>query len=337
MEQGYINHIALVLDGSGSMRGRESDVIKVTDGLVKHLAQRSQEMDQETRVTVYIFEDANRINCVFYDKDALRLPSIAKAYRTVGQTPLIDATLKAIDDLTLTPELYGDHAFLIYVITDGVENASFAKPWTLKQRLEGLKDNWTVGVLVPDKAAEFEAKKHGFAPDNIEKWSTAGTTFTEVGQKVTQSVDTYMTARASGVRGTKQLFSMGADVVNKDAVKAMGLAPLAPHSFFLVPVPPAHGGAQIKDFTEACGYRYVIGRCYYQLSKRELIQANKFLALVERKTQKVYLGDQVRQMIGLPSLDTRVSPDFNPDFDIFVQSTSVNRKLVTGTKLLILP
>jgi hypothetical protein len=33
----------------------------------------------------------------------------------------------------------------------------------------------------------------------------------------------------------------------------------------------------------------------------------------------------------------RVKPNHNPKFTIYVQSTSVNRKLLAGTKALILP
>jgi hypothetical protein len=31
----------------------------------------------------------------------------------------------------------------------------------------------------------------------------------------------------------------------------------------------------------------------------------------------------------------QVKPDFNPDYEVYVQSTSVNRKLVPGTSLLV--
>jgi len=35
-------------------------------------------------------------------------------------------------------------------------------------------------------------------------------------------------------------------------------------------------------------------------------------------------------------MDVRVRPDYNPLYDVFVQSTSTNRKLLRGTKLLLL-
>jgi hypothetical protein len=50
----------------------------------------------------------------------------------------------------------------------------------------------------------------------------------------------------------------------------------------------------------------------------------------------VFVGDGVRAMVGLPDMEVRVKPDQNPDFDVYVQSTSTNRKLVAGTKVMLL-
>jgi hypothetical protein len=55
--ENYINHVALVLDASSSMSSHRSTVVKVADEQIKHLARRSTELDQETRVTVYAFAD----------------------------------------------------------------------------------------------------------------------------------------------------------------------------------------------------------------------------------------------------------------------------------------
>lgn len=41
-------------------------------------------------------------------------------------------------------------------------------------------------------------------------------------------------------------------------------------------------------------------------------------------------------MIGLPDMAVRVKPDYNPDYSVYVQSTSINRKLIAGTKYLYL-
>lgn len=59
--QNYINHVALVLDASSSMSRLSGKVIEVADQQIAYLARRSRELDQETRVTVYVF--ANKVEC----------------------------------------------------------------------------------------------------------------------------------------------------------------------------------------------------------------------------------------------------------------------------------
>lgn len=89
--QNYINHVALVLDASSSMSRLSGKVIEVADQQIAYLARRSRELDQETRVTVYVF--ANKVECVIYDKDVLRMPSLKQLYRVGGMTALLAATL----------------------------------------------------------------------------------------------------------------------------------------------------------------------------------------------------------------------------------------------------
>jgi hypothetical protein len=67
MSQNYINHVVLNLDASASMGPHRNNLIRVADGQIKYLAQRSQELDQETRVSVYSFNE--EVECLIYDKD----------------------------------------------------------------------------------------------------------------------------------------------------------------------------------------------------------------------------------------------------------------------------
>lgn len=332
--ENYINHVALILDASGSMSMHQQAVVQVAKELMRHLAQRSQEMDQETRVTVYTFD--NVVKCVVFDKDVLRLPDIRNLYRIGGTTALIDATVQSQADLAQTAQMYGDHAFLTYVLTDGQENASAKYAAAdLKILLDNQAENWTVGVFVPNASGVFEAKRFGFPAGNIATWDTTSNMgIEEVGKIIRQSTDSYMSARASGVRGTRSLFSTGTDAVNAGTVAAAKLTPMPTGSYFLVPVPK---DSVIKEFVESTGNVYRVGNSYYELMKTETIQGNKHLAIVDNKTHKVYTGDGVRKMIGLSDLSVRVKPNHNPDYKIFVQSTSVNRKLIAGTRVLILP
>ncbi|WP_436735650.1 vWA domain-containing protein [Streptomyces sp. BBFR102] len=341
--QNYINHVALVLDASSSMSRLSGKVVEVADQQIAYLARRSQELDQETRVTVYVF--ANEVECVIYDKDVLRMPSLQQMYRVGGMTALLAATLKSQRELAQTAQLYGDHSFLTFVLTDGQENASqrcsdtpARDPRALVKAVADMiatqEDNWTLAVLVPDQMGKREAMQYGFPKDNIAIWDATSTQgLHEAGQVIQEATEKFMVGRTQGIRGSRAVFSTGAETVNKDTIKAAGLAPVDPSAYELMPVTR---DAAIRDWVIECGHVYRTGGAFYQLSKSEKIQARKQISVLEKKTDRVYTGPEARALLGLPDVEVRIKPDHNDDFTIFVQSTSVNRKLVPNTRLLLM-
>ena len=341
--QNYINHVALVLDASSSMSHLRGKVVEVADQQIAYLARRSRELDQETRVTVYVFAD--KVECVIYDKDVLRMPSLKQLYRVGGMTALLAAALKSQRELAQTAQLYGDHSFLTFVLTDGQENASHRCPDAPTKNSRELvkavaemtrtqEDNWTLAVLVPDQMGKREAMQCGFPKDNIAIWDATSTQgLEEAGQVIREATEKFMVGRTQGIRGSRAVFSVGADTVNKDTIKAAGLTPVSPSKYKLIPVAR---DAAIRDWVIECGHTYRSGGAFYQLSKSEKIQAHKQIAVLEKKTDQVYTGPEARALLGLPDVEIRVKPDHNNDFTIFVQSTSVNRKLVPNTRLLLM-
>lgn len=335
LKQNLVNHIGFVLDKSSSMGPHARDLIKVVDNLVAHLGTRSKELDQETRVSIWVFADSTE--CVVWDMDVLRLPSIASLYSPHGNTALIDATLLACADLGLVPEKYGDHAFLLYAFTDGENNRGTDRAPTLTSRLQALPNNWTVAAMVPNMSGKFEAKKFGFPADNIAIWDTTSAQgVEEAGVAMAAATDNYMVGRASGIRTTTGLFNASATAVNKQTIAASGLKPLDMAKYVLIPVPPKENKKEIREFVKDCGINYVVGRAYYQLSKPEKVQPQKLVAVVGKKDGKVYVGREARDLVGLPDTEVRIRPDFNPEFEIYIQSTSVNRHVMVGTKILYL-
>ncbi|WP_327286207.1 MULTISPECIES: vWA domain-containing protein [unclassified Streptomyces] len=341
--QNYINHVALVLDASSSMSHLNRKVVEVADQQIAYLARRSQELDQETRVTVYVFAD--KVECIIYDKDVLRMPSLKQLYRVGGMTALLAATLKSQRELAQTAQLYGDHSFLTFVLTDGQENASHRcvdapskDPRELVQAVSQLiatqADNWTLAVLVPDQMGKREAMQCGFPKDNIAIWDATSTQGLEdAGEVIKQATEKFMVGRSQGIRGSRAVFSMGADTVNEDTIKAAGLTPVDPSGYQLIPVARDAG---IREWVIESGNTYRTGCAFYQLSKSEKVQARKQIAVLEKKTDRVFTGPEARALLGLPDVEVRVKPDHNDDFTIFVQSTSVNRKLVPNTRLLLM-
>jgi hypothetical protein len=341
--QNYINHVALVLDASSSMSHLSRKVVEVADQQIAYLARRSRELDQETRVTVYVFAD--KVECVIYDKDVLRMPSLKQLYRVGGMTALLAASLKSQRELAQTAQLYGDHSFLTFVLTDGQENASHRcadapsrDPRELVEAVAEMirtqQDNWTLAVLVPDQMGKREAMQCGFPKDNIAIWDATSTHgLEEAGQVIQEATEKFMVGRTKGIRGSRSVFSTGAKAVNKDTIEAAGLAPVDPSKYQLIPVAR---DAAIREWVVESGHTYRTGGAFYELSKSEKIQARKQIAVLEKKTDRVYTGPEARALLGLPDVDVRVKPDHNDDFTIFVQSTSVNRKLVSNTRLLLM-
>ncbi|WP_435972418.1 VWA domain-containing protein [Streptomyces sp. Qhu_M48] len=341
--QNYINHVALVLDASSSMSRLSRKVVEVADQQIAYLARRSRELDQETRVTVYVFAD--EVQCVIYDKDVLRMPSLKQLYRVGGMTALLAAALKSQRELAQTAQLYGDHSFLTFVLTDGQENASHRCPGApsrdpgelvkaVAEMIETQGDNWTLAVLVPDQMGKREAVQCGFPKDNVAIWDATSTQgLEEAGQVIQEATEKFMIGRAKGIRGSRTVFSAGAEAVNKDTVKAAGLTPVDQSRYQLIPVAR---DAAIREWVVESGHTYRTGGAFYQLSKSEKIQARKQIAVLEKKTDRVYTGPEARALLGLPDVEVRVKPDHNDDFTIFVQSTSVNRKLVPQTRLLLM-
>lgn len=353
-KQNKTNHIKLLIDCSGSMAAHKAAVIRAVDAQVKFLADLSQQMNQETRISIYQFDD--RFECLVFDMDVLRAPSIKGLYEVRGMTALIDAAWQVLDDVESAFVKYGDHAFLVYIYTDGAENKSYRHTGEqLRLRttvLDQARNDLTIAGFVPDFNGRMALEGYGIPKGNISVWDTTSATgYEEASVIATSATQTWMTSRSTGLRSSKTLFSTDANAVNAQAIAAAGLVPLDAKRYALVPVTAprrAKGeGVENKDkhlvweiqaYVEKLGEKFRVGNAFYELSKKEKIGGNKLLAVLEVATSKIFVGDGVRAMIGLPDGDKTVAPDFNPDYKIFVQSQSHNRHLVhnPSTKILIL-
>jgi hypothetical protein len=337
MMQHYINHIALVVDSSGSMESISKEVVNVFDRELGYLKTRSVELKQETRISIYLFGSV--VSCLVFDMDVMRITSLRDYYVTGGMTSLLDATGKAIQDMDKLPELYGDHAFLVYVMTDGEENNSkIFSVSRLKDLLQSLKENWTIACLVPDAKGIYEAKKFGFPVDNIQVWdSTSKLGIETVGKNFKSSMDNYMTLRSQGVRGTKSFFKTDLSKVGVNDVKAISTRlNKSEYEIFYVKNFLDRDSYAIRNYIEyTLNIIYGKGSVFYELTKAETIQKNKDI-LIQSANGDVF-WDSARSVLGLPvGEDVRVHPGNHGNWKIFVQSTSVNRKLVPGTNIIIL-
>lgn len=317
-------------------------VVQVVDQQIRDLNELSKEHNQETRVSVYHFggrsyHGPGTIECLIFDMDVARVPSAGGLYKVLQEnTALIDAFMKSQQDLETTSTLYGDHAFLTFVLTDGQENASERYTKTdMRRALGNSAENWSVGFLVPDQAAVRETEQYGALRDQIAIWDVSSAKgLLDAGAKMRTATANFMVGRAAGVRGTRSVFSTGLDAVNKRSV-VQNLEPLKASEFTLLEVPKGPS-QQIRDFVTLKVGLYDRGNAYYRLKKKETIQPTKQIIVLEKATGKAYTGENARHLIGLPDGEyVDVRPDANPAYDIYVQSTSVNRKVSPQDKVLV--
>lgn len=341
-----VDHVGLVFDGSSSMAhyGHDKALIKVADGLIEHLARQSKELRRQIRVSVFQFADG--YENLIWEMDVLHVPSIADLYEAHGNTALWSAIIRSQRDLATIPQQYGDHGFVTYVITDGENNRGDHSAQDVAKFLATQPENVNVAILVPNQAAVETAKRAGIPGGNIEVWDTTSAAgIKEAGASITRSYDNYAAARTTGVRGSKTLFG-GAAVVNAQTISAANLKPLDPKTYKLIPVVPPPGFVKDVDVIEIAQYvrsvnnnLYLAGSVYYPvvpaLKRNPRVQPEKNIVIMDRKTKVLYTGVGVREMLGLPELGTvTVKPDANPDYLVYVQSTSPNRHLTPHTEIL---
>ena len=244
-----------------------------------------------------------------------------------GATRLVDAVGAAISEV----KARGAEAALIQVITDGVENASTRKAGDVAAALreELAKDYLTLAATGP-AAAGLQLRELGIADDNFRQWdgrteqSFAATTTATV-----SAVSTYTQARRRGVRSTVRYYA-DATKLTESGTRGM-TKQVTPTE--VKTVSKHMDGRAIADFFK----KFEKGKHFYQLVKPEYIDEDKELVVHIKDKNEYRQGSRtVRMLLNLPdSGRIRVYPGPHSEkFDIYVQSASVNRKLVEGQKLL---
>jgi Mg-chelatase subunit ChlD len=328
-----VNHIAFVVDRSGSMQRIRAKVVQVFNAQLAALRKSSDELGQHTFVSFYTFHstvDAPR----FFARPIERVEPLS-AISCTGLTALFDATGQAIVDLSQVGGAELDNvSFLVVVLTDGHENHSRRYKAKLKDMIKSAQDTgrWTFGFLVP-KGGESVLKRFGIPQGNIQTWQTSAQGLRNLNQDMQRGLQTFYTARQAGQRAVVGVFTTNLkDVPAREVSDALHDASA---DFLRVPVSRS---AEIRGLVEDAlgpGGKYQKGHGYYELTKPELVQENKQLAIVENASGRIYAGDAARSLLGLPIGERfRVKPGDHGGYSIFVQSTSVNRRLVAGTTLL---
>lgn len=255
---------------------------------------------------------------------------------TPGYTPLYDGIADMIDLFQSLPDSREPHvSFLVMVTTDGEEYGSQKYDLnTIKAKLSLLRNDerWTFVFRIP-KGQRHMIAALGIPAGNIQEWDTTEAGMAKATAQTTAAINNYVTTRASGVRGSNTFFTDAANI------NLAALEPVEPKKYSLYvsgELPTDTDGMMISEFILARRMQYLKGAAFYQLVKDEnRVQPDKNVLIRERTTGKVFGGAQARKMIGLPDhQNARLRPGDHKNFDIFIQSSSWNRKVPINTGIL---
>lgn len=336
------NYVSIQLDSSGSMRSIASGAVKMYNETVRRLKTEALATGQETIVSLWIFGDyrthmgVGGVYARYRNIPVTMVPELsAMDFRPDGGTPLFDCVGLAAIELQRLPDARDPNvSFLLITITDGEENESKrfrASEMQAIMRETQRTDRWTHTFLLPRGNKREFVNSFGIPEGNVAEWDQTEEGVRQSTVMTQQGVSSFYAARSAGQKSVQTFYTNPASL-STAAVRA-ALTDLSPQiKAWEVPKE-----VEIREFVEShLGLgRYTIGAGYYQLTKAEKIQAYKQLLIVEKGKRAIYGGDEARDLLGLPrGLAVKVIPGNHGKYDLFVQSTSVNRKLVRGTRLL---
>lgn len=319
----------LVLDSSASMSIVREGALEALNQEIEAIKAGAKKTGIRTYISVYLF--ANNVNFFWRKRAEDTTPLKLHDYCPNGMTALRDAVYATIDQALDKHDV--STVFALHLITDGGENNSYKTSYeqVVKQIADMHKtDRWTIFAHGPKGSRGYMASL-GIPAGNIAEWEQTLAGVQKMSGATGQSIGTYYNTRAAGAtRSTTMLVTpdlSGVKVEDK-------LYPMLGCKLLEVTKE-----TKIKEFVEAAtGKAYKPGVAFYQLMKKERVEPNKGVLVMNKTNKRVFGGVAARQLIGLaPTGRCRIEPGNHANYDIFIQSLSTNRILPRGTKLLVEP
>lgn len=340
------NRFALCLDASGSMRSIKETAYKCFLSNIETIKENAVKTGQKSTVSVITFGDKAAYDYLDYDfnKCTIRAENVDPTkysvdfeYKTEGNTPLYDGIGLAIERFELLGSNDPNTSFVVMVVTDGDENRSVKyKQDDIRSAIKRLQatGNWSFVFLVPPRRRSYVSNTFDISIDNVKEWEATNAGVTAAAFETNSAIGEFYTTRSAGATQTSSFYSTNADDLTKKEVKAT--LKNVEDDYWSLNVSSYEDGTSLKERITSQGLKFKRGCNFYQLTKKETIQANKSILLMDKADpSKVYGGDEARSLLGLPNYTLPVVPGDHGKWIIFVQSNSTNRKLVAGTKVLV--
>ena len=333
------NYIGISRDHSGSMMSIRKAAMRDYNETIQLLQETTTELGQDTIVSVVNcgYGRYARVNIDTENKPIHSIQKMSNYPADAGGTPLFDSVGELIRIFEESPDANNPNvSFLVMAVTDGEENAS--RTYTanmLNAKIKQLQatDRWTFVFRVPKGYKSKLVSYFGVPEGNVFEWDQTDRGVQEATQATKEAFTAYYGGLQSGVKSTTKFYTNLKDVDINEIKKS--LVDVS-SQIQIWHVDTAAEGNNIRDYcNNKLGGGWKKGAAFYLLVKPEReVQDYKKIIIRSKQTQQMYSGDNARDLLGLPKYGTcRVVPGDHGDYEIFIQSTSVNRKLPIGTTL----
>lgn len=336
------NYIGISRDHSASMRPLTDAAAQDYNSTINVIREQATTAGQDTIVSV-VRSGCGSKGAVVRETTNSSISALApintREYVADGNsTPLFDSIGDLIEQLESVPDAADTStSFLVMAITDGEENSS--RKWTasrLMAKIQQLQrtDRWTFVFRVPRGYAQRLSTQFGIPLGNILEWETTARGLEESTVATRAAFTQYYSGLKSGVTSTAKFYTNLTNVSVGD-IKA-NLTDISSRINLWVTTQKE----SIRPFCEKMsGKSFIKGAAFYQLTKTEPeVQDYKKIVIRDKVSGAVYGGAAARQLLNLPAHgNAYVKPGDHGQFDIYIQSTSVNRVLPPGTQLLYWP
>lgn len=330
------NYVGITRDHSASMRGMESAAMRDFNQNIEAIRSGSKVGDIDTVVSVVLC-GVGRGAFVVDETTISSVNALKPLNRYVADghgTPLYDSIGKLIEDFERLPDASNPEvSFIVMVITDGRENRSTR--WTasrLNAKIRELQgtDRWTFVFRVPVGYKHDLTFRLGLHDGNVQEWDTTAAGLEQVSAVTASAVGSYYKDLASGKKSTSRFFA------NLNEIKPSEIKAVLEDISDQIVIFKTAQDAQIRDLVEEKIGTYQKGTAFYELKKTEKVQAYKEIVIKHRKSGKSYSGDAARQVLGLPvGSEIKLAPGQTGQYDVFIQSTSVNRKIPANGRVMV--
>ncbi len=333
-------YVGISKDHSGSMIHLGKQAARDYNSLVLSIQGAAKQNNIDTIVSVVkcgIGPGYGRVEREIVNSSVHALKPIAEySYLTNGNsTPLFDSVGELIELFKGVPD-YNDLnvSFLLMIITDGMENSSSKWRHKLGDEIRNLQssDRWTFVFRVPH-GYRSSLTSLGIPEGNILEWEQTEHGLFTATAATTSAIDSFYVSRSKGATATRSFYSSNL-TVPKEVVKATLENISKEASVYLN---PGKAGISIKDLSVYYTGEYKKGSVFYQLIKYENnVQDYKIFCVRDKNTKAIYSGKAARDLLGLPHQGMiSLSPGNHGNYDIFIQSTSLNRKIPLNSSILI--